>query len=1022
MSLQSTTINEIKSIIRKFINENGFVKSEEDVQSSYTLKILELLGWDSSKWKINTTQEIKTGNKPDILLKGSSGGTIFIIESKAPKQSLDGKYFNKTFKEQICEYCNSEGIYWGVLTNFLEWRIYNSYRKEIYYDKKYFTICDNKINDDNELYNFFERIRYDNLNKIKGKIDTNPIYYKKQEEIRDEFFDNLKVWRHKLRTYLFPKFKKIVDDLQQETVEKITQSILDRLIFMEVCNDKGIISYDILGSILYSKRNKYEELKIKFKELDEKFNSELFAEDPIIDDLEIDDEPMEEIIRGINNIDFSKLSVHIIGEVYENYLGELLKKRKSEIKLVEREARVKRKEQGIYYTPDYIVNYIVENTLGEILKKCKTEEEIQKIRVLDPACGSGSFLIRAFDEFYKAYKNCKMTLVIFDDFEIKRKILLYNLYGVDLDERAVDIAKLNLLIKALEGFTETSLTGRKLLPNLNLNIRCGNSLISGKSLEDKAQEDLFSNKEKFQKDIKVLIELKEKFRNAKEDKDKEDLLKEVYIHEEKINSYLHKDLKNYFKNIEDVKPFNFEVAFCDIFKDGGFDCVIGNPPYVKEYTSTDIFNDVKKTDLKKYYKGKMDIWYIFACKSIDLLKENGFHSFIAQNNWITSSGASLFRNKVLIDSIILSFFDFNTFKVFKEAGIQTMVYVLQKNSKIKKYNTEYFKIIDNYLEEDELIKYLNNRVDNHKISHFKATINPVELIDKTIDFTDSNINEVLEKIKLKANYKFTDKNVAQGIVSPQESVIESHISKLRHLKVKKGDGIFVLSKNELLKLRLNKLEKEIIKPYYTSDNLFRYYGNKRNNCFIIYSDIKVRKNIKRFPNIKKHLEKFKSIITSDFAPFGLHRARDKSFFEGEKIISIRKTARQCFTYTNFPCYVSQTYFILKPNDINLKYLTGILNSTLIYFWLKHKGKKQGDLLQIDKEPILDLPIYKVEPINKKNKSMQDKLIQLVNDILNLNKSPEKNKIKIEAKDREIDDLVYELYGITDKERKVIEGK
>jgi hypothetical protein len=82
------------------------VKSEEDVQSSYTLKILELLGWDSSKWKINTAQEIKTGNKPDILLKGSSGGTIFIIESKSPKQSLDGKYINKTFKEQICEYCN----------------------------------------------------------------------------------------------------------------------------------------------------------------------------------------------------------------------------------------------------------------------------------------------------------------------------------------------------------------------------------------------------------------------------------------------------------------------------------------------------------------------------------------------------------------------------------------------------------------------------------------------------------------------------------------------------------------------------------------------------------------------------------------------------------------------------------------------------------------------------------------------------------------------------------------------------
>ena len=297
MNLEDSKVKNIKSIINKFINENGFIKSEEDVQTSYTLEILKLIGWNSSNWKINTSQEVKTGKRPDILLRGLSGGTIFIIESKEPKKSLDGSYPNLSFKEQICQYCNSEGVNWGILTNFIEWRIYNSYTKEIYYDKKYFTIKDDEINDEKELFDFFDKISYANLNARKGKIDTNPIYYKKQDEIKDEFFDNLKNWRKDLRDYLYNVYKRKTDKQIPEIVERLTQKILDRLIFIEVCNDKDIISYDILGSILYSKRNKYEELKIKFKELDEKFNSDLFAEDSDIDSLEIDDNPMEEIIR-----------------------------------------------------------------------------------------------------------------------------------------------------------------------------------------------------------------------------------------------------------------------------------------------------------------------------------------------------------------------------------------------------------------------------------------------------------------------------------------------------------------------------------------------------------------------------------------------------------------------------------------------------------------------------------------------------------------------------------------------------
>jgi type I restriction-modification system DNA methylase subunit len=223
--------------------------------------------------------------------------------------------------------------------------------------------------------------------------------------------------------------------------------------------------------------------------MDEKFNSELFAHSNC-DLIDVPDEIIVPIITELTAIDFNRLSVHVIGEVYENYLGELLKQNKKTVSLKKTEGLEKKKKQGIYYTPENIVDYIINNSLGSILSKCKTEEEILKIKVLDPACGSGSFLIRVFEEFLTHYKRVNKEGNLFE-FETRKKILQNNIYGVDLDERAIEIAKLNLMIKALEGIKWQDVKGKKLLPNLKLNIRCGNSLISDemffdvKSLESK---------------------------------------------------------------------------------------------------------------------------------------------------------------------------------------------------------------------------------------------------------------------------------------------------------------------------------------------------------------------------------------------------------------------------------------------------------------------------------------------------------------------------------------------------------
>ena len=177
-----------------------------------------------------------------------------------------------------------------------------------------------------------------------------------------------------------------------------------------------------------------------------------------------------------------------------------------------------------------------------------------------------------------------------------------------------------------------------------------------------------------------------------------------------------------------------------------------------------------------------------------------------------------------------------------------------------------------------------------------------------------------------------------------------------------------------------------------------------------------------YPNIKKHLDKFRDVITSDFRPYGLHRARDENFFEGEKIISLRKTMEPHFTYTDFPCYVSQTFFVIKPKDVNLKVLTAILNSDVIHFWLRSRGKKQGNLLQVDKTQLLALPIKLPDNTpkgNEINQAMNESMNIIIETIKKLNKAEGEGqkelflkRIKIEID--KLNELIYELYELDEK--------
>ena len=231
-----------------------------------------------------------------------------------------------------------------------------------------------------------------------------------------------------------------------------------------------------------------------------------------------------------------------------------------------------------------------------------------------------------------------------------------------------------------------------------------------------------------------------------------------------------------------------------------------------------------------------------------------------------------------------------------------------------------------------------------------------------------------------------------------------------------------MSNDEKNSIPFTETELRLLKPAYTTNELFKYYANPRNKYWVIYTDssFKNPNRIKKFLNIKKHLDKFQKVITSDNKPYGLHRARDEKFFKGEKIISVRKCTEPTFTYTDFDCYVSATFYVIKSQRIDMKFLTAIFNSKLISFWLRHRGKMQGNNFQIDKEPLLNIPIVKLE------KDKQRPFINLVDRILVITKdddylqNPAKQE-KVHEYECQIDQLVYKLYELTPEEIEIVEN-
>jgi len=611
------------NIVEKFLatpkNKLDFMP-EEDIKFQFIEPLLEALGWE--KENISKETRVLKGRADYILKLGNQESLV--IEAKKTNVSL-----SEDEGRQAVSYAYHRKVKFAILTNFKYIRVYHALSNIKNIDKNllfWFEIKDFEKEFEKLWLLSRESIEKGELNKkipAKDERQAKPVDISILQdllEIRGMLSRDLK----KLRTYL--------DD---EKIDEAIQILIDRLIFMRAVEDRGLENKNFLLGIIKDfregrlRRRLWVVLQEEFKRFDKDYNSKLFAPSILENEKDIffDDDTLAKVIRvlyfGYKDLEnsrymFDEIPGDLLGSIYEQYLGVVLRGTEKRVKLDLESG--KRKKMGIYYTPSYIVDYIVKNTVGEYIKN-KTIDEIIDVKIVDPACGSGSFLIRAFQEVcdmieqklkkgeksdkYSSFKTYKEKLSLGQ----KSTIMTNCIYGVDLDEKAVELAQLNLLLKMLE-FEERNIPTKR-LPNLLKNIKNGNSLID---------------------DYKVAGD----------------------------------------------KAFNWHAQFPDVFKDGGFDVVIGNPPY-----GAGLKENERKWLENKFKLKSTDTAVLFMGLAVNLAKNNGVNSYIIPKPFVYSSTWEEIRENLLngLREIV------DCGKVWKEVKLEQVVYFYDKDEKHSHYNS-----------------------------------------------------------------------------------------------------------------------------------------------------------------------------------------------------------------------------------------------------------------------------------------------------------------------------------------------
>lgn len=678
--------NGIKELVEKFkSNYKQFHSSDYNetlTRQDFINPFFEYLGWDiSNKEGLSQTyrdviheDKLKIGKEtkaPDYSFR-IGGNRVFFVEAKKPSRNLkedsDAAY-------QIRRYAWSGKLAVSILTDFEEFAIYDCSKKPSPNDKASMSRIE-YINYEDYLNRFdFLYDTFAKENVLRGsleKYNADTKSKKGTESVDIDFLNSL----DDLRTKLASNISKL-NSLSLRDLNFAVQHIIDRIIFLRVAEDRGVENYGDLREAC-SGNNYYKNIVDIFKKSDGKYNSGIFdfSKDKITQNIEVDNKVIKEIINDLyypkSPYEFSVISVEIIGNAYEQFLGKTITIGNNSKAKIELKPEV-RKAGGVYYTPEYIVDYIVENTVGEKIKG-KTPKEIANIKIVDPACGSGSFLIGAYKyllnyhrEYYskqgkKKFLGSKEDAITEDGelaLWVKKQILINNIFGVDIDSNAVEVTKLSLLLKCMENETPASimnnqsLFNERALPSLDENIKCGNSLIGN---------DFYSGGDSLNIDIETQY---------------------------KINC------------------FDWEDEFRNIFKGGGFDVVIGNPPYGAE------LSEIERNYLeKKFSLSNTNTAALFLGVLKNFLKDNCRGGYIIPKSFIYASNWESSRDLMIDDLFELV----DCGKVWKEVKLEQVITLFEKGFKNDSYITS--------IREDKEIKRIGD-INKNTYKEFGFYLNAV---------------------------------------------------------------------------------------------------------------------------------------------------------------------------------------------------------------------------------------------------------------------------------------------------------
>jgi len=992
-------MNEISALVERFgRNREAYLSgnyNETQLRREFIDPFFAALGWDvdnkqgyAEAYKdVIHEDAIKIGEHtkaPDYCFR-LGGVRKFFVEAKKPSVNLKDDV-SPAF--QLRRYAWSAKLPLSILTDFEEFAVYDCRNKPSKSDKPamgrilYLTYQDYETRWA-EISRIFskEAIPQGSFDKY---VETNKAR-KGTAEVDAAFLEDIENWRDLLARNLALRNS----GLTQPELNFAVQRTIDRLIFLRICEDRGIEKYGTLQALLEGERV-YKRLAEMFQHADERYNSGIFhfqkekdreeAPDGLTLGLKIDDKPLQEIIRNLyypdSPYEFSVLPADILGQVYEQFLGKVIRLTAGHRAVVEDKPEVK-KAGGVYYTPTYIVDYIVKNTVGKLLES-KTPKQAAKLRLLDPACGSGSFLIGAYQylldwhrdwyvndgpEKHATGKQPALFQAAQGDWRLttteRKRILLNNIFGVDIDPQAVEVTKLSLLLKVLEGENAQTISQQlkffheRALPDLGNNIKCGNSLIGPDFYEQ--QMNLLDDAERLR-----------------------------------------------------INVFDWQTEFSEIMKAGGFDAVIGNPPYIRIQG----FPREQIDYLTKNYrsaKGNCDVYVSFVERGYNLINSKGRLGKILPNKFFKTDYGEQLRELLAENKAIAEIVDFEANQVFNATTYTCLLFL------VKQFNSEF--------------RYAEARANTEALDNLQfKKIRAETLSGNAWLFVGEDIEALLVKLS---------QNTSRLLDLPTEMSRGSSSG---------DDDVFVLPN-----ISLN-VEREILRiPIFATD-FSRYHFSPtekwriifpyvfENGAFHLYTEEELKNN---FPKAYNYLKSHQTALK-----------KRKQYKEWYGYSAPRNLELHDQAHIFVPLLANRGLFSLIPSDIGRKfcpmasggftitispqclhspkYVLGLLNSRLLFWKLKKMSNIfRGGWITCTKQYFGELPIHLINFSDPADKSCHDRMVELVERMLALHQQLAAAKIaheqtalqrQVEATDRQIDALVYELYGLTEEEIKIVEGR